>query len=80
MSEPQTMLLRHNLKTLRLPTMLAEYAKLSREAAEKDEDYESYLLKLSELEVSQPGPTRSRPGLRTPPSRCSRTWTPSTSP
>lgn len=55
MSEPRTMLLRHNLKTLRLPTMLAEYAKLSREAADKDEGYESYLLKLSELEVSQRG-------------------------
>jgi DNA replication protein DnaC len=33
--------------------MLSEYAKLSREAAEKDESYESYLLKLSELEVNQ---------------------------
>ncbi len=53
--EPQMMLLRHHLKTLRLPTMLSEYAKLSREAAEKDEGYESYLLKLSELEVNQRG-------------------------
>lgn len=35
--------------------MLGEYAKLSREAAEKDESYESYLLKLSELEVNQRG-------------------------
>lgn len=35
--------------------MLAEYAKLGREAAEKDEDYEAYLLKLSELEVNQRG-------------------------
>ncbi len=35
--------------------MLSEYAKLSREAAEKDENYESYLLKLSELEVNQRG-------------------------
>lgn len=35
--------------------MLSEYAKLSREAAEKDESYESYLLKLSELEVNQRG-------------------------
>ena len=50
--EPQTMLLRHHLKTLRLPTMLSEYAKLGREAAEKDQGYESYLLKLSELEVN----------------------------
>jgi DNA replication protein DnaC len=55
MSEPQTTLLRHNLKALRLPTMLAEYAKLGREAADKNEGYESYLLKLSELEVSQRG-------------------------
>ena len=36
MSMPQ-MLLQHNLKALRLPTMLAEYAKLSREAADADE-------------------------------------------
>lgn len=35
--------------------MLGEYAKLSREAAEKDQDYESYLLKLAELEVNQRG-------------------------
>lgn len=35
--------------------MLSEYAKLGREAAEKDEGYEAYLLKLSELEVSQRG-------------------------
>jgi DNA replication protein DnaC len=55
MSEPQTMLLRHNLKTLRLPTMLSEHAKLARQAAEKDEGYESYLLQLSELEVNQRG-------------------------
>jgi len=53
--EPQTLLLRHHLKTLRLPTMLSEYANLSREAAAKDESYEAYLLKLSELEVNQRG-------------------------
>jgi DNA replication protein DnaC len=35
--------------------MLSEYAKLARHAAEKDESYESYLLKLSELEVNQRG-------------------------
>lgn len=49
------MLLKHNLKSLRLPTMLGEYAKLAREAAEANEDYEAYLLKLSELEVAQRG-------------------------
>lgn len=46
------MLLKHNLKTLRLPTMLAEYSKLSREAAEADENYDQYLLRLTELEVA----------------------------
>lgn len=46
------MLLKHNLKTLRLPTMLAEYAQLSREAAEQNEDYQQYLLRLTELEVA----------------------------
>jgi DNA replication protein DnaC len=46
------MLLKHNLKTLRLPTMLAEYAQLSREAADQDENYEQYLLRLTELEVA----------------------------
>jgi DNA replication protein DnaC len=47
------MLLKHHLKTLRLPTMLSEYAQLSREAAEADEGYEQYLLRLTELEVAQ---------------------------
>jgi DNA replication protein DnaC len=47
------MLLKCHLKTLRLPTMLAEYAKLSREAAEADENYEEYLLRLTDLEVAQ---------------------------
>jgi DNA replication protein DnaC len=46
------MLLKHNLKTLRLPTMLAEFAQLSREAAAQDENYEQYLLRLTELEVA----------------------------
>ena len=52
---PQAMpeiLLKHNLKTLRLPTMLAEYSKLSREAADADEGYDQYLLRLTELEVA----------------------------
>jgi DNA replication protein DnaC len=47
------MLLKHNLKALRLPTMLAEHARLAREAADAGENYEAYLLKLSELELAQ---------------------------
>lgn len=46
------MLLKHNLKSLRLPTMLAQYAKLSREAADTDQTYEDYLLRLCESEVA----------------------------
>jgi DNA replication protein DnaC len=47
------MLLKHNLKSLKLPTMLGEYAKLAREAADAGEGHEVYLLKLTELEVAQ---------------------------
>jgi uncharacterized protein involved in exopolysaccharide biosynthesis len=32
--------------------MLAEYAQLSREAADANENYEQYLLRLTELEVA----------------------------
>jgi DNA replication protein DnaC len=46
------MLLRANLKQLRLPTMGAEFEKLAREAADADEGYEQYLLRLTELEVA----------------------------
>lgn len=46
------LLLRANLKQLRLPTISAEYAKLAREAAEAREDYGTYLLRLTELEVA----------------------------
>jgi DNA replication protein DnaC len=46
------LLLRHNLKALRLPTMLAEHEKLAREAADAAEDYQGYLLRLSELELT----------------------------
>jgi DNA replication protein DnaC len=46
------LLLKTNLKQLRLPTMLAEFEKLSREAAAANENYEEYLLRLTELEVA----------------------------
>ena len=46
------MLLKTNLKQLRLPTILAEHEKLAREAAEANEDYLQYLLRLTELEVA----------------------------
>src|SRR5689334_4567266 len=46
------MLLRSNLKQLKLPTMNAEFDKLAREAAAANEGYEQYLLRLTELEVA----------------------------
>jgi DNA replication protein DnaC len=46
------LLLRANLKQLKLPTMGAEFEKLAREAAAANESYEQYLLRLTELEVA----------------------------
>ena len=46
------MLVKSNLKHLRLPTMHAEFEKLAREAASANESYEQYLLRLTELEVA----------------------------
>lgn len=51
-AETTPLLLKANLKQLRLPTMLAEWEKLSREAAAKNEAYEGYLLRLTEAEVN----------------------------
>jgi DNA replication protein DnaC len=47
-----TLLLKSNLKQLRLPTMHAEFEALAREAATANENYPQYLLRLTELEVA----------------------------
>lgn len=52
MSDNTDLLLKANLKALRLPAMLAEFAKLGREAATANESYEQYLLRLTELEIT----------------------------
>jgi DNA replication protein DnaC len=49
------LLLKSNLKQLRLPTMAAEFEKLAREAASANESYEQYMLRLTELEVAARG-------------------------
>ena len=54
------LLLKMNLKQLRLPTMLAEFEKLAREASAANEDYGQYLLRLTELELA----TRQANALR----------------
>ena len=52
MSDANALLLKANLKQLKLPTMLAEWQKLAREAADRDETYDAYLLRLTEPEVA----------------------------
>jgi len=52
MSDPNVMLLKTNLKRLRLPTMGAEFQALAREASAANEAYDRYLLRLTELEVA----------------------------
>ena len=60
MPDNHNMLLRANLKQLRLPTVAAEFEKLAREAAEANEGYDRYLLRLTESEVA----TRSANALK----------------
>jgi DNA replication protein DnaC len=52
MPDKNHMLLKANLKQLRLPTIGAEFEKLARDAAEAQEGYDAYLLRLTELEVA----------------------------
>ena len=52
MSDANALLLKANLKQLKLPTILAEWEKLAREAGDRDEPYDGYLLRLTELEVA----------------------------
>src|SRR5271156_4130006 len=52
MIEANKLLLKANLKNLRLPAMHAEFEALAREAAAANENYEQYLLRLTELEVA----------------------------
>ena len=51
-NETTPILLKSNLKQLKLATMLCEWEKLAREAAANNEAYESYLLRLTEAEVT----------------------------
>jgi DNA replication protein DnaC len=45
-------LVKSNLRQLRLPTIKAEFEQLAREAAETNQTYQDYLLRLTELEVN----------------------------
>ena len=52
MADANALLLKANLKQLKLPTMSAECEKLAREAAANNQPYEDYLLRLTEQEVA----------------------------
>src|SRR3989304_3461080 len=56
MSDQSMLLLKTNLKQLRLPTISAEFEKLAREAAERNQRHETYLLRLTALEVASRPP------------------------
>jgi|TARA_Y100000310_G_C20522214_1_gene734234 DNA replication protein DnaC len=46
-------LLKSHLKTLKLPTILQEYARAARQCAQEDRSFEDFLLYLVELEVAE---------------------------
>lgn len=52
MHDQQNLLLKANLRQLRLPTISAEFEKLAREARDAGESYEVFLLRLTEMEVA----------------------------
>jgi DNA replication protein DnaC len=52
MTDPTTELLKAQLKLLRLPAMVQELEKLSREAAAANQNYEQFLLQLTEIELA----------------------------
>jgi DNA replication protein DnaC len=51
MSEAPEVLLGHYLKKLKLPTFLAEHAKVARQCAQENVDHVGYLMRLTELEM-----------------------------
>ncbi len=48
---PSTLLLRHHLKALRLPTMLRDYAAVAAASGQERVDYAGFLLRLAEREL-----------------------------
>ena len=52
MSDQSTLLLEHHLKELKLPSFLREYGKLASQCAAEGVSHPDYLLRLSELEVT----------------------------
>jgi DNA replication protein DnaC len=53
MTETPQVLLEHYLKQLRLPTILREYPKLAEQCAQEGVDFQRFLLRLVELEMTE---------------------------
>jgi DNA replication protein DnaC len=53
LTETPQVLLEHYLKQLRLPTMLREYPKLAEQCAQESVDFQRFLLRLVELEMTE---------------------------
>lgn len=51
MNEPSDLLLRHHLKSLKLPTFLREHEKVAQMCAAENLEYSRYLFRLAELEL-----------------------------
>ena len=51
MSNRSTLLLKHHLKELKLPSFLREYGKMAAQCAAENADHPEYLLRLAELEL-----------------------------
>ncbi len=69
MADATTELLKVQLKQLRLPAMVQELEKLSREAASANQTYEQFLLQLTAIELAAPPPIPWRLGSSRPNSR-----------
>ncbi len=52
-SDPVTELVKTHLKQLRLPAMVQELETLSRDAAASNQNYEQFLLRLTEAELAK---------------------------
>ena len=51
MNDRSTLLLKHHLKELKLPSFLREYEKMAVQCAAEGVDHPQYLLRLAELEL-----------------------------
>ena len=79
MNQRSTLLLKHHLKELRLPSFLREYGKMAAQCAAENAYHPEYLLRLAELELIDRHQRMVERRIRATRFPASRAWTPSTS-